>query len=379
MAPTGQANLSWWNDLSARYFPQHHRLPRLDHVGLADMRSDLSGDFEFYAEHVKNGTMPGYPIVTPALGWAQPWGVKYGGMTGGDEVVFYDGLEVASSGSQECYKLAQLVSRMYVDRERTALYNADGEPTDVDDWLIHSDGKDYMPMDFFLLPIIPDQDIFGFSEAPTFQTEAVIAQGKVPTYQEELLSYMAIDFQHYIRYTHAHKVLAWLGNDAIAKLEISMAASCFHLGFHQYWVNWFGHVTQSALVSSISYVDDHPGWGVGFGRGQGWGTDAAVAAYAFADDHQREMYYPWFEAIVDMLEKAQADCSGIIQATPSFKYVYRVMQSFEVSIIENMLYGLRTTVFEGRDAARAEQVAQILEKSFQAQSVIVWRDSTRAP
>jgi hypothetical protein len=237
---------------------------------------------------VEAGTEPGYPVVTEGLGWAHPWGVKYGGMSGGDEIVFYDGLDVAAAGSQEGYRLAQLRSRLYDDRQRITLYNQDGEPTEVDDWLVTEGTKQYMPMTFFLLPMLPNEDVFGFNDAPEFQTDAVETQGKVPYYQQSMLDYMAIDLQHYIRYTRTLKVLAWLGNDSIAKLDLSMAAA-----------------------------------GLSFGRGQGWGLDSAVAAYAFGDDAHRELYYPWFETIADTIEAGQADCTGIIQATPSAKYVYR--------------------------------------------------------
>ncbi len=378
MAPTGQPNLSWWSEYSPRYFPQRHRLPRLDHVGLEGLRGELAGEFDHFAGHVKAGTEPGYPVVTEGLGWAHPWGVKYGGMSGGDEIVFYDGLDVAASASQDGYRLAQLRARLYDDRQRITLYNQDGEPTEVDDWLVTEGTKKYMPMTFFLLPILPDEDVFGFNDAPEFQTDAVVAQGKVPYYQQSMLDYMAIDLQHYIRYTRTLKVLAWLGNDSVAKLDLAMAAACFHLGYHQFLTH--SNMEVWGLTASMEYVEHHPGWGLSFGRGQGWGLDSAVAAYAFGDDAHRELYYPWFETIADTIEAGQADCTGIIQATPSAKYVYRVMQTFEVSIVENALWGMRNTVFAGHDDARADQVESILEESFYSQiSPIVWRDETVGP
>jgi hypothetical protein len=191
---------------------------------------------------------------------------------------------------------------------------------------------------------------------------------------------MAIDLQHYIRYTRSLKVLAWLGNDPLAKLELAMASACFHLGFHQYWTNWYGNKKPWGLSASMQYVDAHPGWGVAFGRGQGWGVDAAVAAYAFGDDEHRELYDPWFRVVADTLEAGQSDCTGIIQATPSSKYHYRTMQSFEVSIVENALWSMRTSVFEVREPARDEQLRRILEESIRAQiSPLVWRDEWNGP
>ena len=39
-----------------------------------------------------SGSAGNYPLKSAALGWAQPWGVAYGGMSGGDEINIFDGL-----------------------------------------------------------------------------------------------------------------------------------------------------------------------------------------------------------------------------------------------------------------------------------------------
>ena len=33
------------------------------------------------------------------MGWSQPWGVSYGGMTGSDEINPFDGVEIADTAS----------------------------------------------------------------------------------------------------------------------------------------------------------------------------------------------------------------------------------------------------------------------------------------
>ena len=377
----GQQMFSWWNQHTARFYPQNHRLPTLGHLGLDDLTAGLDGRFASIFQHVSEGTAAGYPVESAGLGWAHPWGVRYGGMTGGDEIALYDGFSVAATGSRSGYRLAQLSGRMYVDRQPTALINRDGKPTQVEDWLTENEGSTWIRMDFFLRPILPNEDPFGFGAAPTFQTETVNAQGRAPVYLEDLESYAPIDFQHYIRYTRNMKTLAWLGNDALAKLELEIAASIFRLGYHEYPTNWNGYAPGWGLKSHMNWVEMNPGWGLPFGRGNAWGLDAAVSAYALGDDDLRQRFEPWFELILETLQEGQSTCTGIIQASSSSKYDYlRIMQSFEASIVNNFLRSFRTSVFEGRDAAHAQMAKDVHTASLYAHvSPVVWREEYRGP
>jgi hypothetical protein len=341
----------------------------------------LTNSFDWISDHVAQGTSPGYPIVSPGLGWAHPWGVQYGGMSGGDEIALYDGFAVASSASQDGYRLAQLSARMYVDRQPTGLFNLDGRPTQAEQWLVETDGAPWIRMDFFLRPMLPNEDPFGYGLAPTFQTEAVVLQGLTPEYRQALEAHAPIDFQHYVRLTRNLKTLAWLGHDALAQLELEMAAACYRLSFNEYATSWNGYTPGWGLKSLMDWVVVHPGWGLPFGRGNAWPLDTVIAAYALGDDELRSSYKPWCDMVVDTLEVGQSSCTGILQASSSSKYGYlRIMQSFEASIVNNFLQSLRTTVFEGRDARRTEVVRTVLERSTRAQiSPVVWRDEYNGP
>lgn len=383
-APAGQSYWSWWNRETARFLATNRRLPSIDHVGLHEIRQDFAADLQHYASHVAAGTVPGYPVISEALGWAHPWGVKYGGMTGGEEIFLYDGIELAASGSNDGYRLAQLIARMYVDRQRTSLYNKDGRPAAVRDWVQDAESSDsYVPFEYFLLPNLSSNEPFGFEEAPTFHHDSAVSQGKVPGYASELKAFKPIDLQHYVRYTRNLKVLAWLGNDALSKNELAMSSEAFRLSYHEHYNSPNGHAQGSSLRSALDYVGEHPGWGVGFGRGEGWGLDTAVAAYAVGDDDLRERYYDWFTKIADLVEQGQSTCTGVIMAQPQLGKAggqYRVMQSFETAITQNALWAMNQTAFRGRSAQRANRLDDVLERSMYAQiSPLVWRDGSHGP
>ncbi|MFT5052899.1 MAG: hypothetical protein ACI8QZ_004337 [Chlamydiales bacterium] len=373
--PTGADNFSWWNPLTARYYPQNHRLPSLDHVGLAAIRQQHRDDLGQIMAQVASGSAGLYPLTEPMLGWAHPWGVAYGGMTGGDEIWLYDGIETAAASSNAGYRRAQLVSRLYIDREPIALFNKDGQPTRDIDWL-RPEGINgpYMPMYFTLTPKLPDNDPFGFNDAPVFQTQAVLQTGRRPGYADRLTAFKPVDFQHFVRYTRNLKTLTWLGNDSLSKLELQLDAELFRLGFHMYPNSNYNHIQNSGLLARTLFVDAYPNQGIGFGRGESWALDAAMAAYATGSTEFRERYYPWFEIVADLVENGQSDCSGIIQAWQSTNYLgsqYRLRQSYETAITENMLRSLTETVFRSEDDERAERVEQIMVRSA--------RGNTRAP
>ncbi len=382
--PTGSENWSWWNGDTARYFPQSHRLPNLDHVNTADVRAGLSAKLTQYSNQVATGTSGNYPFTEQGLGWAHPWGIQYGGMTGGDEIWLYDGVTTAATCSQEGYRLAQLVSRCYIDRQPTALYSKTGRPSAVSDWL-HETGLQgpWLPMYFSLRPKLPSNDPFGFGNAPTFQNVAAANQGRLPHYDERLDDYYAIDLQHYIRYTRNQKVLIWLGNDSIAKKEMELAAEMFRLGFHEYNNSNYGHIQGSGLKAKLIETAETPGRGLGFGRGESWGTDAALTAYATGSRQLRARYYPWFQKIAQVLEAGQSDCTGCIQSWASTNYLnsqYRLRQSYETAITENAIQGMLRTVFEGQSEAWANRLEQvILNSAYASISPIFWNEEEGAP
>jgi hypothetical protein len=316
------------------------------------------------------------------MGWAYPWGAKYGGMTGGQEIFMYDGLTTAAAASAEGWRGYEATHRMYSDRQPTTLFNKDGEPTRVADWLIHGSQGDYIPMNFFL-KLQTGNDPFGFKLKPTYQTSYVKTNGLNPPYEAALLGYGAIDFQHYVRRTRAEKVLIWLGNDAIAKDDARMDAELFHLSYCEYFNDAKGTAQGSGLLADIQSVSTKPGQGFGFGRGEGWGIDAMNVAYSIGTPAWRQETLPWYQKIADMVLAGQGDCNGFWQNMYNAKWVgglYRARQSFEQSICENALVGAIEVALRDVDLARQQEIETSLKNSLYAMiGPMGWSPSTKGP
>jgi hypothetical protein len=370
--PRGREYWSWWNAETARYFPQRHQLPLLDHMGRAALDSEIDDELSFLTLHLANGTGVGnYPISSGRLGWGHPYGVPYGGMTGGLEINCYDGVVAASAASPRGYRLYTALHRMQTDRQPNALYQLDGSPSSVEEWLIENGANDYVPFEHFVVPLVfgSRPDPFGVRSAPRFQVDFVQANGLQPDYESRHLSYDPYDYQHFVRYTRSAKVLAWLANDSLAKDDLRMEAENFHLSYHSYANNAFGAAQGSGLLSAILSVRNTPGKGFQYGRGEAWGMDCAVAVYSLSEPEWRRRKLPWLEQQAEVVLDGQAACSGFIQAAVSPKAVdgkYNARQMIEQSITEHALVGLHESVFSEAFPAHAAMVRDILSASLRA-------------
>jgi len=382
-ARDGDLLWSWWNPDTPVWFPQAQRLPSLDFLNGDALRAELEGEWIARRDQLASGSTGTYPLQSPALGWAQPWGVDYGGMTGMDEINVVDGMIEASVGSREGYLLALLTARCYIDRQPTALYSRTGRPTRYEDLLVTEGfGAPYVDCNVYVTPL-PQPDPFGFTTAPTFQVDAALAQGRAPNYRDELDSWMPIDIQHYIRHTRNLKILAWLGNDSLARDQLEAAGEVFRLGFHAYRNSAYGYTQNTGLRAKMDYVAEYPGIGVDFQRGEGWGTDAAVAAYLLGNDELRQRYRPWFAQITDTVVAGQSTCTGNLMATPIgklFEGQYRVRFTAHASYADNALRGIQRSVFAGADNQRAEQLGQLLVRHAYGQmSPPFWNEEFSRP
>ncbi len=368
-SPSGGELYSWWNYQTAAYFPQRHRLPELDYLGASKVRSGVVSGYNGSRNVLTSGNgTGGYPYDNSVMGWAHPWGVKYGGMTGGNEIYLYDGFKVAESAERRGYKHMQNTHRMYVSRQPDKLFDRDGEPTAVESWLINGSKGPYVNMNFFQV-LVGGPDPFGVSVSPSYQRAHVKAGGLQPGYESNLLQFSPIDFQHYVRVNRAPKTLAWLGNDMLAKDDLEAAAEIFRLSYHEYPTSPGGAVIVSGYLSDKRFVNENPGIGFWFGRGESWGLDSALAAYSTGDDAYRAMTRPWFEQIADTVCQGQSSCNGIIQANVNNKWVggaYRARQSIEQAITEHMLYGMVESVFRDVDSGRTASLEFAIGQSTQA-------------
>lgn len=363
----GREYWSWWNAATAAWFPQRLQLPLLDHVDKATVADALVGELDFLTTHLEAGTSTGdYPIDSPVLGWGHPYGVSYGGMTGGHEIFLYDGIETAWLASRSGLRAFTLLHRMQTERMPNALWSKDGEPASLERWRVESGELDYLPFRHFVVPQLfgSNPDPFGVKSAPRFQVDHVRANGLAPAYEAAHFGFDPYDYQHFVRYTRAAKVLAWLANDSLAKDDLLQQAENFHLSFHELYSGFPGSVMGSSLRAQQDLVAARPGRGMPFGRGEAWGLDCAVAAYALATPEWREAKLPWLRSIAAVVAAGQDSCNGFIQSFVSQKALegrYQCRQAIEQSITEHALVGLHESVFRGaypREAARQREVIQ---------------------
>jgi hypothetical protein len=372
----GKNMWSWWNILTPRYFPQNQPMPDLGHVGAKTCRNKLTNDFNLFSGHMRAGTAQGnYPLHSPRLGWAHPWGVKYGGMTSGTEIILYDGQTTAWGASRNGYRLHQLRHRMYTDRHPTTLYNKDGEPTTVFDWRKQGNGFKYVSMNFYMR-LLSGPDPFGFSAAPKWQSNYVAQNAFAPHYEADLLAHDNIDLQHLVRYTHSPKVLAWLGNDSLSKDDLKMQAEVVRLSYHQYYNSQGKAVQVSGMLADKLSVANNPGLGFSFGRGNGWAIDTMSSAFALSEEPWRRRAQHWFREVTLLVNEGQSRCNGFIQSQVNSKWLsgnFRARQSIEQAIVENALWGMKETVFRDIQPWRFQLMeAVILRSTFAMISYPAW-------
>jgi hypothetical protein len=304
-------------------------------------------------------------------------------MVSGSEIYLYDGADVAQAASRDGLLMAQLRHRMYTDRQPNVLFNADGRPTRWTEWVVHTLQGEFLPVWWYVTPMLWASDPFGYGAAPTFQAEAVAAQGRAPWYEAELAAYEPVDWQHLVRYTRDAKTLVWLGNDLLAKDDLRAQAEGFLFGYNALPQDLYGNVIPTGLFALSDYAQRYPGQGVAYGRGESWGLDAVLCAYSFADDAWRADLLPWARELVLALERGQSACSGVIQATPQYNVFdgqYRCRQSIEAAIMENALVGLRETVLDDVDTDLEARLNEVLRRALYAMvSPYVWSADYHGP
>ena len=386
--PGGQL-LSWSNPATPSFLAQAQVLPSLQHLGIAKLRADQDRE---YRQGLQELVAPG-KADQPRLGWAHPFGVAYGGMTGGSGIHLLEGVTAAMTASQPGYQSLVNLHRRQTDRMPVAFYNSDGQPGSFGDWVqpaTHPGRSDYVPFSYFN-GSTPTRhkpgkvDAFGYHRAPGHQLDFVRSQGLQPDYEAELAAFQPHDTQHLIRYTRAPKALAWLGNDSLAKDDLWLLAETFRLEYHQLPNSSGGYVQGTGLLAAMAEVEQRPGKGFDIGRGQGWGLDAVAATYALSrDDSWRERTRTqWLDVIVDLVAAGQSECSGIIQSKRTGRWLggkYQVRQSIEQAILESGLEAILVRAYRDVDLVRAAELDRILRASYRSMiSDLAWPKGNGGP
>lgn len=378
-----RALFSWWNPETARYFPQKEELPELWSDGEEFYRDSLEQRFDTYSDSLRNGIAGPWPITVPNLGWAHPWGLNIGYAHGGDEIFLYDGVRTAYAASVHGYRYFQIVHRMMSERHPTALFDNDGEAFTLEDWMAEGPNGPYLPVYIWTQPVLWLLDPFGFDVSPDFQREAVENLGLVPNYESELSGFEAIDRAHLIRYTRSPKVLAWLGNDALAKDDLRLQAELQRAGYSMLAQNHNGDHIVTGLLADRLLVDANPGQGATVSREEGWAIDLMAAAYSLGDPDWRTKALPWFYDVTALVEDGTSDCTGMLMSDPNldqFGGDYRARQSISAAILQNALWGVRNSVLGERDEEAFHQLSANLRSDIYGMiSDLVWNEEFNAP
>ena len=379
---------SWWNPNTARFFPQRNRLPDLSYMGDASgyntTRGKLKADFERLIDFFSVGaSMNVYPLHFPRLGWAHPWGVGYGGMTGGTEITLYDGVVTAYAASNHGYRYTLLRHRQYTDRMPDALFDMNGDPTTLSKWLVQgANNYVFMPGNFYQTQL-SGPDMIGFNQASTHQVDYARNNGFAPAYEAQLAGFKAVDMQHLVRYTNSPKVLVWLGNDSVAKDDLLMQAELARMSYMPHHTGGSGYVLGSTMLADLNAVSANGPKGFSFGRAEGWMIDAMCAAYSVAPPAWRTAALGWFQPIPQMVHNGRVGCTGIIQAIVNNKILsaqFRARQSTEQAIVENALWSLRESVFRDVNLNAMQQLQTVLvDAAYAMIGFPGWNGEAKAP
>ncbi len=342
---------SWWNPITARYVTSNTRLPVLTHMTRAEVTAELQAKYNVVQDQVYRGSEGGYPMTFASMGWAHPWGVQYGGMTGGDEIEMIPGIDVAWSRSNVGLRYLEQLSKAYIDRQPTAIFQLDGRAPNVEEhvFLDNSD-EEYVDGYFHLTPAYSDV-YFGFNHANWAMAETAYLTARVPYYEKDLKDFRPIDFAHHTRYLNPQLGLVWMANDSLAKLQLELTNALHRFSFHKYKNSFYNSIQGTGLLRRKLDVTAHPGRGANFGRPEGWAFVGSIAHYVTVSDRTKRLrLLNWFEDVARTAAAGQSACTGNPTSVPiskAFKGAYQTRQSFEVGFMLNAAHSMRTSVFDG--------------------------------
>jgi hypothetical protein len=381
----GEALWSWSNPETANYQAQCFPVPDLDHVHDSCVDKVL-GWWDSYYEALASGSSLVYK-GSEAFGYYHPYGVSYGGMTGGSEIFPFDGLEVIQAGLEAGLSATRALHYMYSCRQPGAIYTIKGQPLWFETMLADGSRCDW---NYFNAGWTQKQDgAYGFVGAPNQHRDEIEAAGQLPTYEDKLTRdigsyssfFQPIDFQHYVRRTRSCRTLVWLDNDPLAKRKLQMLAE---IGMMHY------HAEPSSTTAGVhgklaAVVTDNPGATVTAGRGDAWVLDAAAAAYATAPKvwRDRPVVRTWFNTAVSTFRAALTPAGIAIgttygkQATQEpFNGNYIVCQCFEQCLLAHAVRGVLKSVLEG--VSQIEELARefVVLNGAPGIADYMWREGT---
>jgi hypothetical protein len=272
---------TWWY---GGYMAQSIELPDLGHTTI-DLSADRGTDYYLLMHNLptSHGQQP-VSFLWPAQG------DRYGGMTSGFHIEQFPAVPLAVSGQPAGLQSLYVEQLRYASRHMSCIYRSDGEPIRLDDYL-HSDGS--APWRIYNCVFLGNP----VADAPFYFSRTGPGNGS-SSYDPRVFD--PIDCQHLVRRTKANKALAWLDNDPLARLYLTMDAEIGRMTFYE------GN-------GGLLQVPATPGLGWDGGRAEAWVGDLMATAFAISNTEWRVRSYPWLTKFVDLLSAVQMP-SGLFGA-----------------------------------------------------------------
>jgi len=357
----GERYWTWQNPATANYQAQRAVMPSLAHV--SNLESKVRGDKNtIYSELANGQAYSSGGGGEGQLGYRNPAGVPYGGMTGGVEINEFEGVKALSAGIPEGLLFHRALSRRYGDRQRGGyIYELSGKPIELDDYL-NPDGTPPWRMfnSTFQAQNWPNQHLdddepFDFDMSDQTQVNYVQSNSLTPSYENRTRAHDPIDDQHFVRRAKDLRTMIWLDNDYASKRHLLMHCETLRMTY--------GENPGGRFHSKLGTALSRPHTGGGWGRAEAHVVDACCAGFAIADDDWRSRWTDWFNTVADLVVTLQGDngvwdrhFSGKAITAFQFNGMYSTQRPNEHQLMLHAIRGLHGSVFKNRDIVRASAV-----------------------
>lgn len=315
--------------------------PSLAHLGVGNVRSNLTGKFTATKNFFNSGMCPivitdvngvpteicGYPYLgtdvvtnsatTPLLAFHHgPWGVKYGGMTSGAEITpgapgFDTWATRSGDGLMEQYlRMNARLLRNPVLRMLTGEPLSPSEATRIGQYGAYIPIRAFNGYDFNFCGLC--DSLFGFRNAPVFQANYVLQNGLAPEYYSNMKGYHPEDDQHLIRLTAPlYAVLHLSGAPRARDMAMTMGHyAAFANSDKPLYFNGATPVYQSEALPGFRRGQSAVGTSVG--RAFAHLQSARVMAYALGDDALRTEKLPYHRFVANEIMARSQMWTGLL-------------------------------------------------------------------
>jgi hypothetical protein len=381
--------------------------PTLYHLGIANVKNTLNSDYATTYNRFKSGlcflrtvtdsktgistTTCNYPYLgsnivinpngpnpytMPTTFFAPvPWGVQYGGMTSGSEIhPGGKGFDVWAARSRKgALNLYLYMSSRLLRQE--VLRKLNGELVSPMDAVVQGPNGAFVPVRAFggyNTTYCPACDsLFGFNNAPTFQSTYVINNNLLPDYYNVIKGFMQEDEQHKVRTTNGlYAVLQLMAHPR--SIDMTLAE-----GYYSYFANpnlpqYYSGTTpkyQPAHLASFRKVT--PDTGTGVGRDFAHTQMARVMAYAVGDSAFRNFMFPYHQYVMrEIMARSQMwhgkliNKAAFAKTSPTGNCQVAISREENFLILANM--ATRERVFRKMSPASSGLAKRVITKSTQS-------------